>query len=194
VYGQIEKGSFKETDTLMPRNPYSAAKAGAERLAYSYFTTYGLPVIITRSSNNFGPYQFPEKLIPRFITNLLRGKKVPLHGNGMYIRDWLFVMDNCEAIDMCAEKGRNGEIYNIGGGNEKTNLWITRFILKELGKDEDMIEFVKNRPGQDKRYSLDCSKIKKELGWQPKYEFEPALKQTIKWYKENKWWWKPLVK
>jgi dTDP-glucose 4,6-dehydratase len=194
VYGQIEKGSFTEANILMPRNPYSASKAGADRLAYSYFATHGLPVIITRSSNNFGPYQFPEKVMPLFITNLLRDKKVPVYGDGMNIRDWMFVTDNCEAIDICLQKGRNGEVYNIGGDNEKTNIWITKFILKELGKTEGMIEFVEDRPGHDRRYSLDCSKIKKETGWEPRYDFESALRETIKWYEENKWWWKPLVR
>ncbi|MFQ5647679.1 MAG: dTDP-glucose 4,6-dehydratase [Candidatus Aenigmatarchaeota archaeon] len=194
VYGQIIEGSFKETDVLMPRNPYSASKAGADRLAYSYFATYGLPVVIPRSSNNFGPRQFPEKLIPLFVTNLLRGRKVPVYGDGMNIRDWLFVKDNCEAIDLCAQKGRPGEVYNIGTGNEKTNLWITRFILQELGKPQDMIEFVKDRPGHDKRYSLDCTKAREELGWTPRHDFETALRETISWYKENTWWWEPLVK
>ena len=194
VYGEIEEGSFKETDILNPRNPYSASKAGAELLAKSYFTTHGLPVVITRSSNNFGPCQFPEKLIPLFITNLFNNKKVPVYGDGLNVRDWLFVTDNCEAIDVCSLKGKDGEVYNIGGGNEKTNIWITKFILKELGKGEDMIEFVKDRPGHDKRYSLDCRKMTEQTGWKPKHDFETALKETIKWYKENEWWWKPLIK
>jgi dTDP-glucose 4,6-dehydratase len=194
VYGQILEGAFRETDVLMPRNPYSASKTAADRLAYSYFTTYGLPVIITRSSNNFGPYQYPEKLIPFFITNLMMGRKVPVYGDGMNVRDWIYVMDNCEALDICSQKGRDGEVYNIGGGNEKTNMWITKFILQEMGKGNDMIEFVKDRPGHDKRYSLDCSKIMEEMGWAPKHNFEQALKETVKWYIENEWWWRTLVK
>ena len=194
VYGQIIKGSFKETDILMPRNPYSASKAGADRLTYSYFTTYGLPVVITRSSNNFGPYQFPEKVIPLFITNLIRGKKAPLYGDGLNVRDWIYVLDNCEAIALCLEKGRDGEVYNIGGGNEVTNLELTKLILKGLAKEESMIEHVKDRLGHDRRYSLDCTKIRNELGWSPRQDFHEALTQTIEWYRKNEWWWKPLIK
>lgn len=193
VYGEMENGSFKETDVLMPRNPYSASKAGADRLTYSYFATYGLPVIITRSSNNFGPFQFPEKIISLFITNILREKKVPIYGKGENVRDWLYVIDNCDAIELCLKEGKNGEVYNIGGGNEIKNIDLTKKILKALGKDDKMVEFVKDRLGHDKRYSLDCSKIMQELGWKPKYDFEKALIETIEWYKENKWWWKPLI-
>lgn len=193
VYGQIQQGSFRETDLLNPRNPYSATKAGADRLAYSYFATYGLPVVITRSSNNFGPYQFPEKVIPRFITNLLLGKKVPLYGDGRNVRDWLHVEDNCRAILRCLEAGRPGEIYNVGGGNEITNLELTRLILKELGKGEDMIELVHDRPGHDLRYSLDWSKIRDELDWSPREQFPSALARTVRWYRENEWWWKSLI-
>lgn len=194
VYGHILEGSFKETDVLMPRNPYSASKAGADRLAYSFFATYGMHVIVTRSSNNFGPYQFPEKVIPLFVTNLLQGKNVPLYGDGKNVRDWLFVLDNCEAIDACLQKGKAGEVYNIGGGNEIENIELTRAILRELGKGEEMIDWVKDRLGHDRRYSLDCTKIKKELGWQPRHDFKKALKETIQWYKNNEWWWKPLLK
>ena len=194
VYGHILDGSFKETDALMPRNPYSASKAAADRLAYSFFATYGMDVVITRSSNNFGPHQFPEKVIPLFVTNLLQGKKVPLYGDGKNVRDWLYVIDNCEAIDLCLQKGVAGEAYNIGGGNEIENIELTRMILKALGKGEEMIEWVKDRPGHDRRYSLDCTKIKKELGWQPKHDFKKALLETIEWYKNNEWWWKPLLK
>jgi len=193
-YGTIAKGSFRETDMLKPRNPYSAAKAGGELLAMSYFTTYGLPVVVTRSSNNFGPYQFPEKVMPLFITNLLRGKKVPLYGEGKNVRDWLFVLDNCEGIDLCLEKGKTGEIYNIGGGNELQNIELTKIILKEMGKGEEMIEKVQDRPGHDFRYSLDSSKIEKELGWKPKTDFKKGLKETVQWYKQNEKWWKQLVK
>lgn len=194
VYGQILNGSFKETDSLMPRNPYSASKAGADRLAYSFFATYGLPIVITRSSNNYGPNQFPEKLIPLFVTNLLQGKKVPVYGTGKNVRDWLHVKDNCVAIEQCLLKGKNGEVYNIGGENEKTNIDITRMILSELGKDDSSIQFVEDRKGHDLRYSLDCAKIKKELGWTPKIAFEKGLRDTISWYKQNESWWKPLVK
>jgi len=194
VYGQIADGSFRETDMLNPRNPYSAAKAGGELLAMSYFTTYGLPVIVTRSSNNYGPYQFPEKVVPLFITNLLRGKKVPLYGEGKNVRDWLFVLDNCEAIDLVLEKGKPGKVYNIGGNNELQNIELTKKILAELGKGEEMIEKVKDRLGHDLRYSLDCSKIEQELSWKPKTGFEEGLKKTVQWYKENEQWWKPLVK
>jgi len=192
VYGSIKKGKFKETDPLMPNSPYSASKAGADLLVRAYFKTFNLPVLITRSSNNFGPCQYPEKLIPLFITNLLRGKKVPLYGTGLNIRDWIYVLDNCAGIDIVLRKGEVGEIYNIGGGNEKTNLEIARIILKELGKDESWIEYVKDRPGHDFRYALDTGKIRK-LGWKPKYTFEKAIKETITWYKENQEWWKKLI-
>lgn len=193
VYGSIEKGSFKETDNLKPNSPYAASKAGADMLVRSYRITYNMPVIITRSSNNFGPYQYPEKVIPLFITNLLEGKKVPLYGDGLNVRDWLYVIDNCEAIDFIMQNGKEGEVYNIGGGNEKPNIWITKFLLKALGKDESYINYVKDRLGHDRRYSLDCTKIHK-LGWKPRFNFERALKETIQWYKNNKWWWKKLKK
>jgi len=193
-YGQIAKGSFKETDALHPRNPYSAAKAAGELLAMAYFSTYGLPVVVTRSSNNYGPFQFPEKVIPLFITNLLRGKKVPLYGEGKNVRDWLYVLDNCEAIDLCLQRGKPGEIYNIGGGNELQNIELTKLILAELGKGEEMVEKVEDRPGHDLRYSLDTSKIEKELGWKPIMDFKKGLRTTVQWYKDNEKWWKPLVK
>jgi len=194
VYGQALKGSFKETDKLNPRNPYSAAKAAGELLAMSYFSTFGLPVTVTRSSNNYGMFQFPEKVIPLFVTNLLEGKKVPLYGEGKQIRDWLFVLDNCEAIDAVLQKGKAGEIYNAGGGNEIANIELTKTILEELGKGNEMIEKVPDRLGHDFRYSLDCNKIKKELGWEPQTNFKKGLKQTVKWYVENQQWWKPLKK
>ncbi|MBI4021199.1 MAG: dTDP-glucose 4,6-dehydratase [Candidatus Aenigmarchaeota archaeon] len=192
VYGQIASGSFRETDVLNPRNPYSASKAAADRLAYSFFATYGLPVVITRSSNNFGPFQYPEKIIPLFITNLLRGKKVPVYGDGLQVRDWLYVLDNCEAIRRCLDMGKAGEIYNIGGGNEVTNLELTRLILREMGKGEEMIEHVNDRPGHDRRYSLDSAKMH-DLGWAPRHPFAQALSETIRWYTENQRWWKPLI-
>ena len=191
VYGSIEEGSFRETDPLMPRNPYSASKAGADRLAYSYWATHGVPVIITRASNNFGPNQYPEKVIPLFVTNALRDIPLPLYGDGLNIRDWLYVRDHCEAIDFIAERGESGEVYNIGGGNELTNIELTHFILDYLGKPRSLIKRVKDRKGHDRRYSLDCSKLKK-LGWSPRTEFESAMRETIDWYANNEWWWEKL--
>jgi dTDP-glucose 4,6-dehydratase len=193
VYGDIPKGySSKEKDTLMPRNPYAASKAGADRLAYSFHETHGLPVVITRSSNNFGPYQYPEKVLPLFITNLLEKKKIPLYGDGLNIRDWLYVIDNCRAMDVVLQKGLNGEVYNIGGGNEKQNIELTRKLLEIMDYGEDFIKYVDDRKGHDRRYSLDSAKIKKELGWKPQYDFDTALKETVNWYVENKNWWKKL--
>jgi len=192
VYGSIKKGKFKEIDSLLPNSPYAASKAGADLLVRSYYKTFNLPTLITRSSNNFGPYQYPEKLIPLFITNILQGKKVPLYGTGLNVRDWIYVLDNCAGIDIVLRKGKIGEIYNIGGGNEKTNLEIAKIILKELGKDESWIEYVKDRPGHDFRYALDTRKIIK-LGWKPKYSFEKAIKETIIWYKTRQDWWKKLI-
>ena len=188
VYGSIEKGQFKETDRLSPSSPYAASKASADMLALSYWTTYKAPIVITRSSNNFGPYQYPEKLIPLFITNLVEGKKVPLYGDGLNVRDWIYVLDNCEAIDFVLHNGSLGEIYNIGSGNEKTNIEITKLILTELKKDKLFIEHVKDRAGHDRRYALNCQKINK-MGWKPKHKFEEALKETVKWYKSNRDWW-----
>lgn len=193
VYGSVEEGFAKEDWQLKPSSPYSASKAAADRLAYAYYYTYGLPVVIHRGSNNFGPYQYPEKIIPLFITNLLRGKKVPLYGTGLNKRDWLFVEDNCASIELLLEKGEKGEAYNVASHNELTNIELTKMILKELGLGEEMIEYVKDRPGHDKRYAMNTEKIEK-LGWKPKWKFEDALRHTINWYKENEWWWKPLVK
>lgn len=192
VYGSIEDGSFKETDRLEPSSPYSASKSGGDMLVYSYFVTHKLPVVITRSSNNFGQYQYPEKLIPFFITNAMRNKKLPVYGDGKNVRDWIYVIDNCDAIDMVMQKGKLGEIYNIGSGNETTNMDITNMILKELNKPDNLIEFVPDRKGHDKRYSLNTGKIEK-LGWKPKHDFTTAIKETIRWYVENEWWWKPLI-
>jgi dTDP-glucose 4,6-dehydratase len=191
VYGSINEGSFCETDNLNPSSPYSSSKAGSDLLAMSYFNTYGLPVTITRCTNNFGPYQFPEKLIPLFITNLMDGKQVPVYGTGLNIRDWIYVEDHCSGIDFVREHGKAGEIYNIGGGNELTNLEITHRTLKALGKDKSMIRYVEDRKGHDFRYSLDCTKLKK-MGWKPAYDFNAALDQTIQWYIDNRWWWEPL--
>ncbi len=192
VYGSIERGSFKETDPLTPSSPYSASKAGGDLLAHSYWVTYKFPVIITRSSNNFGPYQYPEKLIPLFVTNALEGKSLPLYGDGMNVRDWLYVLDNCEAVDFVLHKGKEGEIYNIGGDNELPNIEITREILRISGKPSSLIQFVQDRPGHDWRYSINSDKIKK-LGWRPRHAFKEALEQTIRWYQENEWWWRKLT-
>jgi dTDP-glucose 4,6-dehydratase len=191
VYGSILKGSFVETDILTPSSPYSASKAGSDLLALSYHTTHKLPVVVTRCTNNYGPYQFPEKLIPLFVTNLLQGKRVPVYGNGLNVRDWIYVLDHCKAIDFVLQNGADGEVYNIGGGEEKTNMEITRSILKRLGKDEHMIEYVRDRPGHDLRYSLDCSKLK-AMGWRPEHNFEEALELTVRWYVDNRWWWEKL--
>ena len=191
VYGSTREGSFAETDTLNPSSPYSSSKAASDLLARSFFITHGLPVIVTRCTNNYGPYQFPEKLIPFFTTNLLQGKKVPVYGTGRNIRDWLYVIDHCRAIDFILQHGEPGEIYNIGGGAERTNLDITQKILELLGKDESMIEYVPDRKGHDFRYSLDFGKLRK-LGWKPAYRFDDALEATVEWYVENEWWWRPL--
>jgi dTDP-glucose 4,6-dehydratase len=193
VYGSRQEGSFKETDILSPSSPYSSSKAGSDLLALSYHTTYNLPVIVTRCTNNFGPYQYPEKLIPLFVTNLLDGKKVPVYGTGKNIRDWIAVQDHCNAVDFLIDKGNSGEIYNIGGENEKTNLEITKKILKLLKKDDSLIEYVQDRPGHDFRYSLDCSKLRR-LGWKPSQSFEDGLRDTVGWYEQNEWWWRPLKK
>jgi len=191
VYGSIKEGSFVETDRLEPSSPYSASKAGGDMQVMAYHTTYGLPTIITRSSNNFGPFQYPEKIIPLFITNLVEGKKVPLYGDGLNVRDWIYVSDNCEGLDAVLHKGEVGEIYNIGGGNERSNLFITNKILEMLGKGEEMIEPVVDRLGHDFRYSIDCSKAN-ALGWTPAHNFEEALKETVDWYLNNEWWWKKI--
>ena len=191
VYGSIEKGSFTEESPLKPSNPYSASKTGGDRLAYSYFATYGLPVVITRASNNFGPYQYPEKLIPLFVTNALEDKQLPIYGDGRNVRDWLFVEDHCRAIEFILQKGKVGEVYNIAGASEKENIQITNHILELLGKSNSLIRYVADRIGHDRRYSLDTSKLY-NLGWKQEYEFGDALKETIQWYKENSDWWKPL--
>jgi dTDP-glucose 4,6-dehydratase len=194
VYGSIGEGSFKETSPLSPSSPYAASKAAADMLVHSYRLTFNLPVIVARSSNNFGPYQYPEKIIPLFITNALEDKPLPVYGDGMNVRDWLYVIDNCEGIDLILYRGREGEIYNIGGGNELRNIDLTRMVLKILGKPESLIQPVKDRPGHDRRYSLDSSKIERELGWTPNFNFERALEETVKWYVDNDWWWKKLKK
>ncbi|MCR4432908.1 MAG: dTDP-glucose 4,6-dehydratase [Caldiserica bacterium] len=193
VYGALgEEGLFKETDPFRPRSPYSASKAAADLLVQSYFTTYGLPVCIARPSNNYGPYQFPEKLIPLMITNLIEGKKVPVYGQGLNVRDWLFVEDNCRAIDLILERGKPGEAYNIGGKCEKHNIEVVREVLKIMGQSEEMVEFVPDRPGHDFRYALDNTKIESELGWNPATSFEEGIRRTVEWYMNNSHWWKPL--
>ncbi|MCG2791001.1 MAG: GDP-mannose 4,6-dehydratase, partial [Actinomycetia bacterium] len=184
----------REDDPLKPNSPYSASKAGAEMIVRSFYKTYKTPVIITRTSNNFGPYQYPEKLIPLFVTNLIDDIKVPLYGDGMNVRDWIYVDDNCRALDIVLHKGRIGEIYNIGAGNEKPNVWITKKLIELLGKTEEMIRPVEDRLGHDRRYSVNCTKIKKELGWEAENDFERALEKTVSWYRDNEGWWRPLKK
>jgi len=191
VYGAIASGSSKEEDPIAPRNPYSASKAGADRLAYSYFTTYDVPVIVTRASNNYGPRQYPEKVIPLFVTNALEDRPVPLYGDGRQVRDWLHVDDHCRAIDLLIEYGKPGETYNIGGGVEVTNLDLTRRILDHLGKPQSLIRHVADRPGHDRRYSLDTAKLRR-LGWAPSVSFPEGLERTIRWYEENQAWWKRI--
>ncbi len=189
VYGQILEGSFTETSELQPRNPYAASKLGGDRLAYSFYVTYGLPVIVTRASNNYGPQAYVEKVIPLFITNLIDGKQVPVYGEGKQIRDWLFVEDHCSGIDLLIEQGVNGEVYNIGGEQELTNMELTDQLLKVMRKNRSSIKFVQDRPGHDFRYSLDCSKLKK-LGWKQKYDVAKGLSKTVAWYKDNEPWWR----
>ena len=191
VYGSVAEGSSAETDELKPRNPYSASKAGADRLAYSYWATYGVPVMITRASNNYGPFQFPEKVIPLFITNAIDNIPVPLYGQGLNIRDWLHVMDHCRGIDAVIERGRTGDVYNIGGGNEVRNVDLTHTLLRLADRPESLIKNVKDRQGHDVRYSLDTSKLR-ALDWTPSIPFEEGLKDTVRWYRDNEWWWRPI--
>jgi len=191
VYGSIERGSFKETDMLNPRNPYSASKAGGDRMAYAYAQTYGLPVIITRASNNFGPWQYPEKLIPLFVTNAIDDLPLPLYGDGRNVRDWLFVEDHCAAIDFLIERGATSEVYNVGGGNERENRDITRRILQMLAKPESLIKPVGDRQGHDRRYSLDTTKLER-LGFKCSTNFDDGLRRTVQWYVENEAWWRAI--
>ncbi len=191
VYGSIDEGSFGEGDPLEPRSPYSASKAASDLVALAYHETYGLPVVITRSANQFGPYQFPEKVIPLFVTNLLDGHKVPLYGDGLNIRDWTWVEDNCAAVQLVLDEGELGGIYNIGAGNEMTNAELTHAILDRCGADESMIEYVEDRLGHDRRYSIATDRIR-ALGWQPERSFEDALDETVAWYRDNREWWEPL--
>jgi dTDP-glucose 4,6-dehydratase len=191
VYGSIEEGSFTEDDRLDPRSPYSASKAGSDLIALSYRTTYGLPVVVTRSSNNFGPWQYPEKVIPLFVTNLLDGKKVPLYGDGLNIRDWCFVEDNCAGVDLVLRKGSLGEIYNIGAGNEITNRELTERLLDLCDADESSIDYVADRLGHDRRYSIATEKVE-SLGWKPQRPLDDALAATVAWYRDHRAWWEPL--
>jgi len=191
VYGSIAKGAATEESPLKPSNPYSAAKAGGDLLALAYWKTHGVPVVVTRSSNNFGPYQYPEKMIPLFITNALEHQRLPLYGDGHQVRDWIYVLDNCAAIDRVLREGRDGEIYNIAGGHEVANVTLTHEILKLLGKSDDLIQLVADRPGHDRRYALDATKVW-ELGWTPRYPFATALEATVRWYREHDAWWRPL--
>lgn len=189
VYGTLgETGYFSETTPLQPNSPYSASKAGGDLITRAYFETFDLPVNITRCSNNYGPYQFPEKLIPLMISNALEDKKLPIYGDGKNIRDWLHVYDHCQAIDLVLHEGKLGEVYNIGGHNERQNIQIVKLILDALGKDESLIEFVADRLGHDRRYAIDADKIRNELGWEPKYTFETGIKETIQWYLDNQDW------
>ena len=191
VYGSVAQGSSRETDPLRPSNPYSASKAGGDLLALSYWHTHRVPVVITRSSNNFGPYQYPEKVVPLFITNALEDRPLPLYGDGRNVRDWLYVVDNCAGIDLVLRRGLDGEVYNIGGGNEVENVTLTREILRLTGKPESLITPVTDRPGHDRRYAVDSSKIG-QLGWAPRASFASALESTVRWYREHDAWWRPL--
>lgn len=194
VYGSIDEGSWPEDHPLLPNSPYSASKASSDLIARSFHRTYGLPVCITRCSNNYGPYQFPEKVIPLFVSNLLDGQKVPLYGDGMNVRDWLHVDDHCRGIQLVAANGRPGEVYNIGGGTELTNRELTDLLLDALGVDYSMVRPVADRKGHDRRYSVDITKISAELGYQPQVPFEDGLRGTVEWYRDNRAWWEPLKK
>ena len=191
VYGSVPEGASTETDELRPRNPYAASKAGADRLAYSYWATYEVPVIISRASNNYGPRQFPEKIIPLFVTNALDGQPVPLYGDGLNVRDWLHVEDHCWAIDLLLAQGVPGEVYNIGGGHELTNIDLTHMILQAVGRPESLIHRVDDRLGHDRRYALDTTKLR-GLGWAPQEAFDTGLTAVVDWYRSNEWWWRPI--
>jgi dTDP-glucose 4,6-dehydratase len=191
VYGSVETGSSVEADILEPRSPYSASKAGSDLIALSYHTTYGMNISVTRASNNYGAYQFPEKVIPLFTTNLLDGHNVPLYGDGLNIRDWLYVDDHCSGVDLVLRAGTAGEIYNIGGGNEITNRELTDRLIELCGRDDSAIDYVEDRLGHDRRYSIDCSKLR-AMGWAPAQDFAEGLEKTVDWYKNNRGWWEPL--
>ncbi len=192
VYGSTDKGFFTEESPLSPSSPYSASKTAADLLCLAYFKTHHLPAIITRCTNNFGPYQFPEKLIPLAVTNAVEGKPIPVYGDGLNVRDWIFVDDHCRGLDVVIQKGRPGQIYNIGGGNEKTNLELIHKLLELLDKPRSLMQFVTDRPAHDRRYALDCSKITAELGWKPAYSFQKGLRATVDWYLKNEPWWRSI--
>lgn len=192
VYGDILEGSFKENDKLNPSSPYSASKAAGDMFVFGYARTYGLNALVTRCTNNYGPFQFPEKLIPKTIIRAKKGLTIPLYGTGENVRDWIYVLDHCKAIEMLMSKGKKGEAYNISSGEEKTNIEVIKIILDIMGKNEDLIEFVEDRPGHDLRYSLDSSKIQK-LGWKPNFNFKEGIEKTVEWYLDNEWWWEQLA-
>ncbi|GMW00295.1 MAG: dTDP-glucose 4,6-dehydratase [Candidatus Hydrogenedentota bacterium] len=191
VYGSIAQGSFKETDPVNPRNPYSASKAGGELLGMSYFHTFGLPVIITRGSNTYGPYQYPEKVLPLFVTNAIDGEPLPLYGDGKNVRDWLYVEDHCRGVDHALRHGTPGNVYNVAGENERENVTLTHRILELTGRGHDLIKPVADRPGHDRRYSIDSTKLK-ALGWEPKMPWDDGVAKTVEWYQQNEWWWRPI--
>jgi dTDP-glucose 4,6-dehydratase len=191
VYGSIAVGAFKEIDALEPNSPYAASKAGGEMMVRAYHATYGMPTLVTRGSNTFGPYQYPEKLAPFFITEAIDDRPLPLYGDGRQVRDWLYVDDHCAAIDLVLHKGEPGQVYNVGGDGEKPNIEVTRLILELLGKPESLVRHVEDRPGHDKRYALDCAKIH-ALGWRPEHDFEEAMAATVGWYQRNEWWWRKI--
>ena len=191
VYGSIAAGSFRETDPLEPNSPYSASKAGGELMVRAYHVTYGLPTLVTRGSNTFGPYQYPEKLASLFITNAIDDLALPVYGDGRQVRDWLYVLDHCRGIDVVLHRGQFGQIYNIGGENERFNIDVTHLILKLLGKPDSLIRYVPDRPGHDRRYALDCTKTR-GLGWAPRRDWEAAISETVQWYRENEWWWRKI--
>jgi len=194
VYGSLgPEGQFEETTPLQPNSPYAASKAAADMMALAFHHTYHVPVVITRCSNNYGPYQFPEKLIPLMIINSLNNKKLPVYGDGMNVRDWIYVIDHNKAVELVLEKGTVGEVYNVGANTEKPNIEIVKLLLKHTGKTEDLIEYVKDRPGHDRRYAINSTKIQKELGWEVKHSFESAIQDTIKWYIDNQKWWKEII-
>lgn len=194
VYGSLgSEGLFTETTPLSPNSPYSSSKAAADMMAMAFYHTYGLPVVITRCSNNYGPYQFPEKLIPLMIINSISNKKLPVYGDGLYVRDWIYVIDHNKAVELVFEKGKVGEVYNIGASNEMPNIKIIKLILAHLNKSEELIEYVKDRPGHDRRYAIDSTKIQSQLGWKPSFTFEKAIVNTIEWYMKNQDWWRRII-
>jgi len=191
VYGAVLEGSSLESDKFEPRSPYSASKASGELMCQAYFVPYGTPIVVTRGSNTYGPYQYPEKMLPLFITNAIEDKPIPMYGDGMYVRDWMYVLDHCEGIDFALHTGVNGEAYNVGGGNERHNIDVTYQVLDLLGKPRTLIHYVQDRPGHDRRYSIDTTKMR-QMGWSPKRSFEEGLQETVDWYLNNRWWWEKI--